>query len=85
LGDKFNFGVLRDMLNNLKLISMKKTLKKIVPAIVFIALALVSAQAQTTKKMTPKNHTCSKQCTKGNHIYKHGEKGHVCNAACKPK
>jgi hypothetical protein len=34
-----------------------------------------------------KKHHCTEACKKeGHHVYAHGEKGHVCTAACeKPK
>lgn len=52
------------------------------------ATAGLHAQAPTTAK--PKKHHCTEACKKeGHHVYAHGEKGHVCTAACektdKPK
>lgn len=62
---------------------MVSTIKKIGFAVLFTALTVVSAQAQTAKKMKPKKHQCTEQCASGKHMYKHGEKKHKCDASCK--
>lgn len=64
--------------------------------IVFLAIIglTVSVYAQSTQqdksKSKPKteqtqlkDHVCTAACQNGNHVYAHGEKGHVCTDACK--
>ena len=36
-----------------------------------------------TEKMQPKDHVCTSACSNGQHMYAHGEKGHVCTDECK--
>lgn len=62
---------------------MTQSFKKIGFAVLFTALTVVSAQAQAAKKDKPKKHQCTEQCSKGKHMYKHGEKKHKCDASCK--
>lgn len=43
----------------------------------------VLANAQTVDGGKLKKHHCTEACKKaGHHVYAHGEKGHVCTAAC---
>ncbi|HRI00915.1 MAG TPA: hypothetical protein PK006_07685 [Saprospiraceae bacterium] len=63
---------------------MVSIIKKIGFAVLFTALTVVIAQAQTAKKDKPKKHQCTEQCSNGRHIYKHGEKKHKCDASCNP-
>lgn len=42
-----------------------------------------TAKQNTGNKSDLKAHSCNSECTQEKHIYKHGEKGHVCDAACK--
>ena len=30
-----------------------------------------------------KEHVCTAACKNGEHVYAHGEQGHVCDATCK--
>lgn len=62
---------------------MVSTFKKIGLAVLLTAITGVSANAQTPKKDNLKKHQCTKQCTNGKHLYKHGEKNHTCDADCK--
>lgn len=62
---------------------MLQTIKKISFAVLFTALTVATVQAQNTKKMKPKKHTCTEACANGKHMYKHGEKGHKCTDDCK--
>lgn len=62
---------------------MTQSFKKIGLAVLFTALTVVYAQAQTAKKDKPKKHQCTEQCSTGKHLYKHGEKKHKCGASCK--
>lgn len=62
---------------------MTQSFKKIGFAVLFTVLTVVAAQAQTAKKEKPKKHQCTEQCANGKHMYKHGEKGHKCDASCK--
>lgn len=57
-------------------------------AILFVSIAALAQNG--TLKTTPagasmplKEHVCTAACTNGNHVYAHGEKGHVCTDACK--
>jgi len=61
-------------------------MKKVVFA--FILLCSTAAiQAHPLDGGKLKKHHCTEACKKaGHHVYAHGEKGHVCTAACeKPK
>jgi hypothetical protein len=58
--------------------------------VVFAFLLLTSTAAIQAKPLDGghlKKHHCTEACKKaGHHVYAHGEKGHVCTAACeKPK
>lgn len=52
----------------------------------FASLSAQTAEKSDKKKKEEacctKKHQCSEQCSKGNHVYKHGEKKHVCSEAC---
>lgn len=50
-------------------------------ALLFMA-TLFTAPSMAQKETKMKEHKCTKACTKDKHVYAHGEKGHVCTAAC---
>ena len=57
---------------------MKKVL---FAAMLLSASFIVNAQTKDGGKL--KKHHCTEACKKeGHHVYAHGEKGHVCTAAC---
>lgn len=63
---------------------MTTTFKKISLAVFFTAMSVLSANAQETpKKEKAQKHQCTEACASGKHTYKHGEKGHKCDASCK--
>jgi len=41
-----------------------------------------AAEGQASTQAVTGVHTCSAACTNGNHVYAHGESGHVCDASC---
>lgn len=67
-------------------------MKKLMLIAAIVGFALV-ANAQTTKqeskkektKTEMKDHVCTSACKDGQHMYAHGEKGHVCGKACNKK
>lgn len=76
-----------------------KTLRKL-SLLLLISGFAISTYAQETPQQPPqtketkemkkpkklKKHVCTEAChTSGKHVYKHGEKGHVCDANCKMK
>jgi hypothetical protein len=44
-----------------------------------------SGQMVHLEESTPTAHSCTSACSKGQHAYVHGEKGHTCTTACKQK
>jgi len=63
---------------------MVQTFKKIGLAVLLTAVTIFSTETASAKKMKLKKHHCTSACSNGNHMYKHGEKGHVCDTSCKP-
>lgn len=65
-------------------------MKKTILAIVILIGITATVNAQTTikkevketPKMELKDHACTTACEDGQHLYAHGEKGHVCTAGC---
>ncbi len=57
-------------------------MKKALFATLLVGASLaIHAQTQSPDKL--KKHHCTEACKKaGKHVYAHGEKGHVCTAAC---
>lgn len=76
---------------------MMNTLKKFSLLLFIAGLSMEMSAQETQQKPMPaketkevqkpkklKKHVCTKAChTAGHHVYKHGEKGHVCDANCK--
>ncbi len=61
-----------------------KTVKTFAAVLLMTGFLSTGAMAQTApKKEALKEHKCTKACTKTKHVYAHGEKGHVCDDACK--
>lgn len=66
-------------------------MKKVILAMAMMLGLTVSISAQTAPKkekkgetkMEMKDHSCTKACMNGNHMYAHGEKGHSCTSECK--
>ena len=61
-------------------------MKKLLFVMALSSLLCHNAQTAPTKKGMPvpelKDHVCIDACKDGTHMYAHGEKGHVCTAAC---
>lgn len=66
-----------------KKIKHMKSVKTFAAILLMTGFLSTSAFAQTDKKDAPKEHKCTKACTKNKHAYAHGEKGHTCGDACK--
>lgn len=76
---------------------MKKILTVMAAAALFLSVACNNekkddkaktnepAKTDMTGKEDPAklaDHVCTDKCKDGNHVYAHGEKGHVCTAKC---
>lgn len=70
-------------------------MKKTILFLILLAGFTVAVNAQTAKTETKKqsakteqtqlkDHVCTSACSNGNHVYAHGEKGHVCTKECEP-
>jgi hypothetical protein len=70
-------------------------MKKTILFLILLACISVTVNAQTakaetkkqpakTEQMQLKDHVCTTACSNGNHVYAHGEKGHVCTKECAP-
>jgi len=69
-----------------------KTVKIVIASLLLTASFSATSIAQDAKKEDTKTaksapqlkeHKCNAQCNAAAHNYLHGEKGHVCTAACK--
>ncbi|HWY34097.1 MAG TPA: hypothetical protein VNX68_05585 [Nitrosopumilaceae archaeon] len=58
-------------------------MKQMFMALTIITGMSVAAMSQSPNQEKLKKHHCTAACTKGKHVYAHGEKGHVCTDACK--
>ncbi len=62
---------------------MKKALTVLALSLFIIQVNAQTMQTGDEKKSKPKKHVCTSSCTKENHMYAHGEKGHACKDECK--
>lgn len=58
-------------------------MKKAILALTMLFGLSMAVNAQTAPKKEMKDHSCTKACMNGNHMYAHGEKGHECTSECK--